>query len=253
MRSVKSALRKSLGTHKLTMRELETVLCEVEQSVNSRPLTPASDNPREPGPLTPAHFLMEQPLGLNLQEDLIVPLSAVELAEKHSARQNCLAKFWKIWKDQYITNLPPVVRSHTPGRSVVVGDIVLIRDEPLVSRLQWPLAKVIKVHPGVDGRVRSVDVRTAKGIVCRPIKRLHKLEVCHLPDLVDSTIEPVEEMVSQDEELPEISSNGVNQNVKYINKPSNMLPRKSGNNKEPSATCTRSGRISRPPDRFNFK
>ena len=58
---------------------------------------------------------------------------------------------------------------------MVVGDIVLIRDEPLVSRLQWPLAKVIKVHPGVDGRVRSVDLRTAKGIVCRPIKRLHKL------------------------------------------------------------------------------
>ena len=58
-------------------------------------------------------------------------------------------------------------------------------------------------------------------------------------------------MVSQDEELPEISSNVVNENVKSINKTSNMLPREV--NKEPSATCTRSGRISRPPDRFNFK
>ena len=112
---------------------------------------------------------MEQPLGIQLQEDLVRPLSAVELAEKHSARQLCLSRFWKIWKEQYITNLPPIVRSHKKGGTVVVGDIVLIRDEPLVSRLQWPLAKVVKVHPGSDGKIRSVDVRTAKGIVCRPI------------------------------------------------------------------------------------
>ena len=256
VRSVKSALRKSVKTHSLTRRELETVLCEVEQSVNSRPLTPATEDPREPGPLTPAHFLMELPLSTQLENDLVVPLSAVELAEKHTARQLSLQRFWKIWKDQYITNLPPVVRSHKKGGTVVVGDIVLIRDEPLVSRLQWPLARVVQVHVGGDGKVRSVDVRTAKGIVCRPIQRLHKLEVCHLPDLVNSSAEYAEERVSQDGEKPiQTSSTLESKEMQSCSKPSNVLPGRyiNINDNEASATYTRSGRISRPPDRYNFK
>ena len=255
VRSVKSALRKSLGTHSLTRRELETVLCEVEQSVNSRPLTPASEDPKEPGPLTPAHFLHELPMGLQLEEDLVVPLSAVELAEKHTARQICLAKFWNIWKAQYITNLPPVVRSHKKGGSVVVGDIVLIRDEPLVSRLQWPLAKVMKVHPGGDGKIRCVDVKTAKGTVCRPIHRLHKLEVCHLPDLVNSSAVPIEEVVSQDgDELLETPNNVQEKSLESIRQPSTLLPRKFTNNNrtENLARYTKSGRLSRPPVRFKY-
>ena len=254
VRSVKSALRKSLGTHTLTKIELETVLCEVEQSVNSRPLTPVSEYPGEPGPLTPAHFLMEQPLGIQLQEDLVRPLSAVELAEKHSARQLCLLKFWKIWKEQYITNLPPVVRSHKKGGSVVVGDIVLIRDEPLVSRLQWPLAKVVQVYPGGDGKVRRVDVRTAKGVVCRPIQRLHKLEVCMLPDVANSFAEPAEDSLTKDgtqqTEPDSIKGNTLKSASKQsyvLNKPSNKQRAN-----ELLATYTRSGRISRPPDRLSF-
>lgn len=39
MRSVKSALKKSLGTRCLTKCELETTLIEVEACINSRPLT----------------------------------------------------------------------------------------------------------------------------------------------------------------------------------------------------------------------
>ena len=256
VRSVKSALGKSVKTLSLTRRELETVLCEVEQSVNSRPLTPATEDPREPGPLTPAHFLMELPLSTQLQNDLVVPLSAVELAEKHTARQLSLQRFWKIWKDQYITNLPPVVRSHKKGGTVVVGDIVLIRDEPLVSRLQWPLARVVQVHVGGDGKVRSVDVRTAKGTVCRPIQRLHKLEVCHLPDLVNSSAEYAEERVSQDGEKPiQTSSTLESKEIQSCSKPSNVLPGRyiNINDNEASATYTRSGRISRPPDRYIFK
>ena len=241
VRSVKSALRKSLGTNSLTKRELETVFCEVEHSINSRPITQISDQPGEVGPLTPAHFLLEQPLGIQLQEDLVLPLSAAELAEKHSARQICLAKFWKIWKDQYITNLPPIVRSHKAGGTVAVGDIVLVRDEPKVPRLRWPLARVVKLHSGGDGKVRSVDVRMTKGVVCRPIQRLHRLEVCTLQDrepdeitpaIVDNRLRNLENNVPQDFEVLE----------------DNPDSRESSH-----VTVTRSGRISKPPERLCFK
>ena len=56
VRSVKVALRKSLGKRCLTRTELETVLFEVEACINSRPLTFQGDSPDCPGPLTPNHF-----------------------------------------------------------------------------------------------------------------------------------------------------------------------------------------------------
>ncbi|CAL4059061.1 unnamed protein product, partial [Meganyctiphanes norvegica] len=119
VRSVKTSLRKSLGNRSLSKGELETVLCEVEASVHSRPLTRLSDQPGEEGPLTPAHFLLEQPMGAHLPEDeLVVSLTAFQLVEKHSARQQCLNKFWEKWHAEYITNLPPIVRNHKAGGSV---------------------------------------------------------------------------------------------------------------------------------------
>ena len=42
------------------------------------------------------------------------------------------------------------------------------REEPLAST-KWPLARVVQVHPGKDGKVRVVTVRTAKGVYRRPV------------------------------------------------------------------------------------
>ena len=244
IRSTKLALRKSLGKRCLSKIELVTVLCEIEYSINSRPLTRLYDQPSELGPLTPAHFLLEQPLGIRLPDNMVLPLTAMELAEKHTARQHNLAMFWKVWKENYITNLPPMVKSHKKGATVVVGDIVLIRDEPLVPRLQWPLARVVKVHPGSDGNVRSVDVRTSKGIVCRPIQKLHRLEVCNLPEFKDRDIEVPEttdsslEPAEMNDILPELSSHNIENYESTEN--------------NPRVTITRSGRSSKPPQRLCF-
>ena len=37
---------------------------------------------------------------------------------------------------------------------------------------KWPLAKIIEVHPGKDGKVRVVTVKTAKGIYKRPVVKM---------------------------------------------------------------------------------
>ena len=231
-----------MGRHSLNKTQLVTVLCEIEYSINSRPLTRLYDQPSGAGPLTPAHFLLEQPLGIQLPDDMVLPLTAMELAEKHTARQHNLSLFWKVWKENYITNLPPLVKSHKKGANVVVGDIVLIRDEPLVPRLQWPLARVVKLHPGSDGNVRSVDVRTSKGIVCRPIKKLHRLEVCELPNLDKDVIVPeiIDNPlpVQRDENLPGLASYSVEESM--------------STDDAPRVTITRSGRSSKPPARLCF-
>ena len=60
---------------------------------------------------------------------------------------------------------------HTPSKNLCEGDIVCLREEPLAPT-KWPLARVIEVHPGKDGQVRVVTVKTAKGIYKRPVMKM---------------------------------------------------------------------------------
>ncbi|XP_064469670.1 uncharacterized protein LOC135384399 [Ornithodoros turicata] len=58
VRTVKTTLRKVLGTSSLTLDQLTTLLTEVEAMVNSRPISFVYSDSNEPDPLSPAHFLV---------------------------------------------------------------------------------------------------------------------------------------------------------------------------------------------------
>ncbi|GFW95026.1 integrase catalytic domain-containing protein [Trichonephila clavipes] len=58
VRSVKTILRKVIGKSSLTSEELETVLCEIEEVLNLRPLTYIDSDSIGNFPLTPSHFLL---------------------------------------------------------------------------------------------------------------------------------------------------------------------------------------------------
>ena len=45
-----------------------------------------------------------------------------------------------------------------------------------VHRAKWPLARVVQVHRGSDGYVRSVELRTNSSKLVRPISKLCFLE-----------------------------------------------------------------------------
>jgi hypothetical protein len=45
-----------------------------------------------------------------------------------------------------------------------------------VAPLQWPLGRIHAVHPGPDGVIRVVSVKSARGVFKRPIN-----EVCVVP------------------------------------------------------------------------
>ena len=98
-----------------------------------------------------------------------------------------LDRFWSCWSQEYIRNLPPFKGCLSPSRGVQIGSLVLIRDEA-TNRLQWPLGIVKNVHPGRDGVVRVVDVKTHKGILTRPIQRIYCLEVFQPPESLCSDI-----------------------------------------------------------------
>ena len=60
---------------------------------------------------------------------------------------------------------------YTGTSNFQVGDIVCVREGP-IAPTRWPLARVIEVHPGQDGKVRVVTIRTAKGVYTRKVVKL---------------------------------------------------------------------------------
>jgi hypothetical protein len=188
VKSVKSALKKSVGKRRLTRVELETSLHEVEACINSRPLTFVGDEISDRSPLTPAQFLIGK--GNMYQsdrtEDEDVRISGQDLRNRAAARNMVLEQFWSVWSKEYIRTLPQW-RGCDAAQSPVVGDLVLIREDGC-PRMLWPVGVVKEVFPGKDGVVRACEIRTKKGTIRRALQRLHCLELDAGSDLVEDLV-----------------------------------------------------------------
>ena len=60
-------------------------------------------------------------------------------------------------------------------QNLQIGSLVLISDSNS-ARGNWPLARVVAVHPGNDGVVRVVDVKTKDGVYRRPVAKLCRID-----------------------------------------------------------------------------
>ena len=177
VRTTKNSLRKSIGTQCLSRGDLETLLIEIESCINSRPLTFASGVPEYDHPLTPAHFLIGRPPFTQIPvAEIESPITGKDLREREVAHSGLLDKFFRIWRDSYILNLPPITQGYSKNCRLKVGSLVLIRDKE-GPRMTWPLGRVTRTFPGKDQIIRAVELRTSKGTVVRPIQKLHDLEL----------------------------------------------------------------------------
>lgn len=214
VRSVKSALKKSLGTRCLTKCELATTLFEVEACINSRPLTYVNEDPDINDPLTPSHFLIGRVAGFQPHiSDKQVNVSNKDLSEREIVRKKLLDKFWKMWSDDYLRNLPPTVKGFKPNCNVKKGSIVLLREDN-VPRMNWPLGIIIDLFPGSDGIVRCVNVKTAKGVLCRPVQKLHDLEIFYDANSAKENSEVSMEHHIQDKE--EVGENDETESLEHV-------------------------------------
>ncbi|GFT77322.1 DUF5641 domain-containing protein [Trichonephila clavipes] len=80
----------------------------------------------------------------------------------------------KVEKMDYLSNLQNRTKWKSPNHNFKVGEIVIIKEDN-IPPATWPLGKVIETHPGKDGVVRVVTLRTVKGRFKRPIHKLCKL------------------------------------------------------------------------------
>ncbi|GFR19592.1 integrase catalytic domain-containing protein [Trichonephila clavata] len=56
-------------------------------------------------------------------------------------------------------------------------NIELFKGEEKVPRQLWRLGRIIEIHKGRDGKVRSATIKTSTGIIKRPVQLLYNLEI----------------------------------------------------------------------------
>lgn len=169
VKSVKAHLKRILTEARLTFEEFTTVLCQVEACVNSRPLCELSPDGLDV--LTPSHFLIGQAL-TTLPEPNMAHIKTNRL-NRWQHLNKLLNGFWAKWSQDYLITLQPRQKWTHPENNLVVNDLVLIHDKNMPPS-QWARGRVIECHPGVDGLVRVVSLKTQHGFLKRPI---HKLSI----------------------------------------------------------------------------
>jgi len=174
IRSVRNVLSAVLKEQTIDDESLSTLMCEVESILNGRPLTKASDDPTDPEALTPNHILLLRhgssiPPGLFTKED--------NYTRRRWRQVQYLADvFWRRWTREYLPTLQMRQKWIQPQRNFAVGDIVLLADEH-TPRNTWPLARIVQVYPGKDGKVRRVKTQSRQSQQDRPISKIVLLEI----------------------------------------------------------------------------
>ncbi|CAB0014127.1 unnamed protein product [Nesidiocoris tenuis] len=143
----------------MTFEEAYTVLTGIEACLNSRPLTAMSDDPSDPTPLTPAHFLVGSPLTLPPEPDYS---TKKPLVKRWQRLQQIQQQFWDQWHTEYLSSLQQRNKWRFPQNSIPIGTLVTIKDENL-KPLEWKMARVIALHPGKDGVARVATLRLSGG------------------------------------------------------------------------------------------
>lgn len=173
VKSCKHHLKRILTQTPLTFEDFATLLTQIEAVLNSRPITPLSDDPNDFEVLTPAHFLIGRSFSTTPDPDLSsIPLSRLN---RYQHIQQMVGHFWKRWHKEYINQLQTRDKWKIQRKNMEVGQMVLIKDDNLPPA-NWRLGRIFEVYPGQDQVVRVAAVKTATSLVKRPVNKL-----CLLP------------------------------------------------------------------------
>ncbi|GFT83347.1 uncharacterized protein TNCV_1555611 [Trichonephila clavipes] len=124
-------------------------------------------------PLTPGHFLVGAPLlGIPEPSEL---LTNIFLSSRWSLIQSLKNRFWKRWSKEYLGELQARKKWRLPLSNLKLGQLVMLKD-PSKIPMEWTLGRIEGIHPGSDGLVRVIRIRTSRGVFTRTAA-----SVCPLP------------------------------------------------------------------------
>ena len=192
IKSAKKAIRGEIGSQVLSFSELQTVRLEAAKLLNERPMDRHPTDPDDGAYLCPNHLLLGRassrvPSGPFRQSDN--PPHRFELVQKIT---DC---FGMRWTRDFFPSYPVRQKWHVDKRNMMGGHIVIVQDSNQI-RGKWKLARVSKIFPSDDGRVRRVEIEYKNAIpdeeankysgtpfICveRPVQRL--AAICPADDI----------------------------------------------------------------------
>lgn len=169
IKSVKYHLKRTVGNARLTFEELLTVVAQIEAILNTRPITPISSDVNDLEALTPGHFLIGRPMTAIVEPELL------EINENRLSRWHRVTRYvqliWKRWHRDYLNTLQQRSKWQFEKNDVKIGTLVLIKEDDLPTN-KYLLGRITRVFPGVDGKIRVAEIKTARGTLKRGISKI---------------------------------------------------------------------------------
>ncbi|XP_057338496.1 uncharacterized protein LOC130676359 [Microplitis mediator] len=174
VKSIKYHLQRTIADTLLTYEDFSTFLIQVEAVLNSRPLSALSEDPDDLTALTPGHFIRGAAIN-TIPEPNLTAISTSRLSHLQHIQER-LQHFWDRWSTECLQSHQSISKWNTSHHDIAVGSLVLLSNERYPPT-KWPLARVIQLHPGADGLIRVVTLKTASTTLKRPISKLVLLPV----------------------------------------------------------------------------
>lgn len=182
VKSVKTHMKKTIGESKLTFEEMSTLLCQIEATLNSRPLCALSADANDTATLTPGHFLIGTAL-LAPPESNYLEINTNRLT-RWQLVQRMHQNFWRRWSIEYLNRLQERPKWLKKIEEPNINDLVLLREENLPPA-RWATGRIVQKYPGQDGLTRVVEIKIGEKFYKRPLSK-----ICPLPtDENDAEIE----------------------------------------------------------------
>jgi hypothetical protein len=125
----------------------------------------------DPSYLFLGHFLIGEPL-IQLPSTDQSNVKCSRLSRWQTFQQQLY--FWQHWSPNYLMELQQhQCWQRSSPNNQQPGDVILLTDD--TALLHWPMA-ITNVHPGNDGTIRVVTLKSSKGAFKRPIAK-----ICPLP------------------------------------------------------------------------
>ncbi|XP_072400667.1 uncharacterized protein [Diabrotica undecimpunctata] len=175
VKSTKFHLKRILGQIPLSYEDFVTVLHQVEACLNSQPLSQISNDPNDPQSLTPAHFLIGERITALPDHDY----SAIKenSLSKSQRLQRIIQNFWKRWSKEYISELQQRSKWKKTYPTILRPGLLVLVKEDGIPPMRWKIGVIEVTHPGADGIVRAVTIRTGSSVYKRPA-----MKICVLPE-----------------------------------------------------------------------
>ena len=119
--------------------EMNTLLTQIEATLNSRPLCPLTDV-EDLSALTPGHFLMGSAPSV-IPEPSLIAIKVSHLSRWQLIRQ-MLESFWAKWSSECLQRYLSLYKWNKPSPSITVGSLVLVVDERYPPS-KWPLGRIV--------------------------------------------------------------------------------------------------------------